>query len=615
MKLHLYSAGRTAFVLAILAIATSSRAAAQDAAAGVSPDLPADAPADVPEGPAPDAPPVLAPPVLAPPVLEPDDESVVVETATAEETAAEAAADEPDEPVTGVETQATQAAAVAPASGPQLTFYGHVHGEWELRFDALSNLPLTALPREPGTDSLGQNLWASMWIRLRGELGLRPYLKLVGQFDLLSGVLFGDTAVGIAPSSWRRDRRIGFGPDASCGGEAGCERLYPGIELRTLYLEWLSRAGALRVGQQGFSWGLGIVANDGDHRPVFGDYHQGDAVERIAYGLKPLGPRHPLTLAAAADVVYDDGTFDLRQGDTMYQGVLSAFWQASPPSADEAGTSPVSRERTVGAFVAYRNGTDRDDDVLKVGVVDLFARWDVPEVSGGRLFAAFEGAYTFGTTSLARTIYRSRERVAQLQWAAQLGRTNAHLDVVVEAGYSSGDSNTEDGVQRRATMDADHRVGLVLFPEVLNWMTARAVASANSSVIVGRPARGSDLVPTNGGVAGAMYLFPYIVWRPKAWIEARLGAVVARTTSPNVDVVAQRLYSVSRNWRGGDPAFRDLGLELDGAVLLSTELRDDMTLTGGVEGGVFFPGQAFADAGGSVMQNIGLVRARVGLRW
>jgi hypothetical protein len=597
---------RTGFVLLLAAFALSApRALAQDVAQDVPHDAAVEAAADVP----PDVEPSVEP------ELAPEDESVVVETVTAEETAEEAAADAPELEGSDAEAQPAAATTAAPASGPQLTLYGFVHGEWQFRFDGLTDLPLSPLPREPGTDALGQNLWASQWIRLRGELGLRPYLKLVARFDLLSGVLFGDTAVGIAPSAWRRDRLIGFGGDASCATEASCERSYPGIELRTLYLEWVTRAGALRIGQQAFSWGLGIVANDGDHRPVFGDYHLGDLVERVGYGLKPLGPRHPFTIAAAADLIYDDGTFDLRQGDAMYQGTLSAYWQEEPPSAAALGTSPVHRERMLGAFVAYRNGVDRGDDVLKIGIVDVFARWDIPEVSGGRLFAAFEGAYIFGTTSLARTIYRDRERVAQLQWAAQLGRTNAHLDIVFEAGYSSGDSNTEDGVQRRATMDGDHRVGLILFPEVMNWMTARAVASATSALIAGRPARGADLVPTNGGVAGAMYLFPYIVWRPKAWIEARLGAVVARTTSPNVDVVGQRLYSLTRNWRGGDPAFRDLGLELDAAVLLSTELRDAVTLTGGLEGGVFFPGQAFADADGAVMQDIGLVRARVGLKW
>lgn len=603
MHLFLHSAARILLVLAVLA-SCAPRALAQD----VMPDAGVAAAADDDS--------------VAQPVddsdAEPADESVdesVVETATAEETAEEAAADDIDDPGADAEPQPESGARSETRAAPQLTFYGHVHGEWEMRFDGLSDLPLLALPREPGTRSLGQNIWASQWIRLRGELGLRPYLKLVTQLDVLRGILFGDAAVGIAPSAWRRDRRIGFDDDATCTEEARCERLYPGFELRTLYLEWTSRAGVLRVGQQSFHWGLGIVANDGDHRPVFGDYQLGDLVERIGYGLKPFGPRHPFTIAAAADVVYDDGSFDLRQGDAMFQGVLSAFWQESAPPAAAESTSPISRERTIGAFVAYRNGVDRDDDVLKIGIVDLFARWDVAEASGGRIFAAFEGAYVFGTTSLARTIYRGRDRIEQLQWAAQLGRTNAHLDVVVELGYSSGDSNSEDGVQRRGTMDGDHRVGLILFPEVMNWMTARAVASANSSAIVGRPARGSELVPTNGGVAGAMYIFPYIVWRPKAWIEARFGAVVARTTAPNVDLVAQRLYSESRNWRGGDPAFRDLGLELDAAVLFSTELRDRVTLTGGLEGGVFFPGMAFTDADGAVMQDIGLVRARVGLRW
>jgi hypothetical protein len=550
----------------------------------------------------------------------PGDDAETVTTATAAETDEEAAriADEDDERPRVASMPTPEAAASPAASSPELVLYGFVHGEWELRFDALSAIPLPPLPGQPDTDSLGQQLYASQWFRLRGEFGLRPHLRLVVHADLLRGVLFGDTAQGIAPSAWRRDRRIGFDGDAGCAREARCERQSAGFLLRQFYLAWNTRAGELRVGQQGFHWGLGIAANDGDQRPFFGDTQFGDLVERVSFVGRPLGPRHPLSIGVAADVVFDEGPFDLRRGDVLAQGVASVLWQrgeGAPITAAAGGTrtTVIGRERALGTFLAVRSGTDRSGARLDLATIDVYARWDVREPGGGRVFAAFEGAYTFGSTELALSPTRTRERVVQLVGAAQLGRSSDHLDVLLELGHASGDARANDGVQSRGVFDGDHRVGLLLFPEVLNWLTARAVASALP--MAGDDARALALVPSSGGVAGATYLAPTILWRPEAWIELRLGAVVARTSGPQIDLVAERLGLGRRNWRGGDASQRDLGLELDAALLLSTELRDRVTLTGGLEGGVLFAGRALDDAFGVPLGDISLVRARVGLRF
>ena len=480
-----------------------------------------------------------------------------------------------------------------------------MHGEAEARFDAMSDIPLRALPTEPGTGKLGQNGWAETWLRLRAEGGYRPaQLKLIAQADFLSGVLAGDHAVGIYPSRWRRDRYVGIGGDAACTSELHCNREFSGIGLRQLYLEWQGDFGVLRAGQQTFHWGLGIVANDGEHAPVFGDYRFGHLVERILWAFQPLGRRTPFFVAVAGDLVFDDGLADLRRGDVAWQGVLSAFWQEG-----EHG------ERQIGGFAAYRDQTNSGGDWLKVGIFDLFARWDFAEPTGGRAFVAAEAAAIFGQESLTRTLTRPHDDVRQGLAAIQLGRRSEMVDATLELGYTSGDANTEDGVQSRATMDADHRVGLILFPEVMNWMSARAVAYGIAPSIVGRPAPGTQLVPTDGGVAGSIYVFPHLVLRPISWLEIRLGGVLGRTTSDNVDPVEQRLASRTVNYRGGDSRQRDLGVELDAAVLATVGLRDGLKFVGGVEGGLFFPGQAFADASGHVMDDVGLVRLRAGLRW
>lgn len=481
-------------------------------------------------------------------------------------------------------------------------WYLDVHGELEGRFNAMSWLPLRELPGEPGTGELGQNGWMETWVRMRAEGGYRPAkLKAIATADFLSGVLAGDHAIGVYPSRWRRDRFVGLGATGGCTDELSCQRESPGVTLRQAYLEWETDVGVLRVGQQAFHAGMGLVANDGDHRPIFGDYRYGDLVERVLFAVQPLGRTTPFFVAAAGDLVFDDGLADLRRGDVAWQAVLAAFYQEG--------------NRSAGGFVAYRDQRSPAGDFLRAAIFDLNFRWDSPEPTGGRVFAAAEGAIVIGDESLTHTIARPSDRVRQGLFAVQLGRTSDAVDATLEGGWSSGDANTEDGVQTRATMDGDHRVGLILFPEVLNWMSARAVAYGVSPWLVGRPAPGSELVPTDGGVAGALYLFPYLVLHITPWLEAHVGGVVARTSVDNVDPVQQRLTSRSVNWRGGSALARDLGLELDASIVATTEVRPGLKFVGGIEGGIFFPGHAFADATGAVMDDIGLVRLRFGLRW
>lgn len=489
----------------------------------------------------------------------------------------------------------------APASGDTF-FQFQLNGDFGLWFNSMSDLPLNALPREPATTELGQNNWAETRLRLRAAAAFpRQHIRIVGQADAANGVLLGDRAYGVHPAAWRRDSALGVGGDTVCDNELACERTFSGFVPRWLYAEWQSRAGILRVGQMGFSWGLGLLANDGDTRPVFGEPHYGDIVERILFAGKPFGAASPFVVAAAGDLVFNDILADLRRGDHAYQAVVTAYYERD--------------HRKIGLFAAYRAQNNALEEGLHAGIFDLHATWDFVDPGGGRVYAALEAALVWGTTTMARTATRPMDRVRQSMWAIQLGRTSENFDVVIEAGYASGDSNIDDGVQRRATMDGDHRVGLILFPEVMAWESARAAAILNSPNLVGHDAHGSALLPTNSGVAGAMYLFPYLIWRPKTNVEARLGAVLARTTSPYVDPSQQALYSRSVNYRGGDPLLRDLGLEVDASVLMRHPLSDTVDLIGGIEAGAFFPGNAFNTATGESMPTMGLLRLKAGLRW
>ncbi len=258
-----------------------------------------------------------------------------------------------------------------------------------------------------------------------------------------------------------------------------------------------------------------------------------------------------------------------------------------------------------------RPSDDAPYDTLNVWAMDLFARTQFTDPTGnGEIILAFEGVHIRGDTTYTRTVDRPTFDISQWMFAFQAGRTSDLFDVFLEAGYTSGDSNTEDSVQRRATMHPDHRIGLILFPEVMAWNTARSSSLAQSDELVGRPPPGSDLLPSNGGVSGAAYLFNWWTLRPTSFLDINAGVIWARATADVVDAYRQRSQSRSVNYRGGAPGNRGLGLELDASVMLHADLPFGMGVKGGIEGGVLFPGDAFDDQTGMGMDTMWLVRAR-----
>ena len=162
------------------------------------------------------------------------------------------------------------------------------------------------------------------------------------------------------------------------------------------------------------------------------------------------------------------------------------------------------------------------DESLTVGVLDWAGKFNAP-VPGARsiVYGQMEAALILGSTTFLRNTYtrptdptvaRDPERIRTFGAAATLGVVNVAgrgkdqwgaLVGEIEAGYASGDGDPNDGTTRRFTFDQNHRVGLVLFNQVMAWKTARASTIAQDQEIVNRPAPGVQLLPSKGGVFGA----------------------------------------------------------------------------------------------------------------
>jgi hypothetical protein len=465
----------------------------------------------------------------------------------------------------------------------------------QFRFSALTDQPLATTPGVSAAEqpaSLGQNQYFEHWLRLGPRMTIGERFRLVTEFDVARLVVPDAPAASVGLA---REPRGDLFP-------------YGAFDFRQAYVEWETPAGLLRVGQQAFNLGLGIVANGGDRTPLFGDYRYGDLVDRVALATRPGGRASDWVVALAGDLVYRDRLVQLTQGDLALQGVLSVFYQ------DHGCRADCERKR-FGALATYRDVSWANGSSLRVVLGDVYARWEWPQPDRvGKVFAGFEIAGAYGVTDATRTAQHAEHAVIQFGGAATFGIERAErYRIALEAGYATGDRNPVDGDQRRFTFNPSHRVGLLMFPEVIAWQTARSAAIASDPRLVARPANGAFLLPTQGGVAGAAYVYPTAQVFLGRRVDLRAGAVIGVATTDWVDPVSVQVYGSARNYRGGDPTRRDLGVEFDLGVNGSLPLPGGVLLTGGVQGAVMLPGGAFRDAGGQSLPTLAIATARAGV--
>ena len=470
-----------------------------------------------------------------------------------------------------------------------------IPGQYRLRLDSISSFPIN----NEG-DKSQQTFLVENRLRLSPELKLGENLLIRAEGDF-RGNGGEENGFPSAYADWARD------PGAR-------------VDFRQAYLEWKNRFGILRAGQMASTVGMGILANGGEDRedpenelqPVaFGDAYYGDLADRLLFATKPLSVfsrswlAEHLVTALAFDLVYRDENADLLKGDRALQGVFLSFLEDQGSRA--------------GIYAAYRNQKDDDGDELKVWALDFSGQME-KELEKLRAWLKVEGeiAFTLGETSQLRnhahpdgvSVRGFGGALRGLFWLPYLSSTTG-----LEMGGASGDSNLEDGTVYLFKFDPNYHAGLILFEEVLAEISAAGAARAANPGLVGVPNPGVELLPSNGSISNAYYIFLTQSLKPVPRLTTALGLLYARSAGDLLDPYLTLRAGENRNFLDRPARDKNLGFEVDGKVSYQVRPSSRFRPEVGMEAGIFFPGKALADPAGKTLDPIYKVRGKLNVNW
>lgn len=472
-----------------------------------------------------------------------------------------------------------------------------------------------AAATDPPLDDLGTPSGRTAWVTSRliagvdGHIGNRTTLEL--EVEAVNGQWTGATDVGTAyvddvfrvrradarDLRWVLPRKLGVRVDAP---------------------QW----GQVRVGAQTFTWGTGMLANDGAGDPDFGDPNTGSVLARAAVVATPWQRRgsapnalRGLAFFAAADFVVRDDNASILEGDLAGAAV--------------AGVRHLTPRTEWGALGVARWQVDRLDPYLPTGErartfavpTDVYARVVLTEpTASARWLVETEAAFVAGHTNrsyLDETFedgaaIRSFGSLARLRFDHDPSRFTAK----VEGGVASGDNDPRDDVVRTFSFHTDHNVGLLLFEELLPLISARSLDRVADPALLAVPPPAGRFTVNQGAVSNAVYVAPVVRWRPVSALDLRAGWVTAWTAGDFVDAYQTGVnggYNATPGGiSGGDHL---LGHEVDLGAHTTVGLPAATAVLVGVEGATFLPAAAFDGVGGARMPTQNLVRGRLSVRW
>jgi hypothetical protein len=219
--------------------------------------------------------------------------------------------------------------------------------------------------------------------------------------------------------------------------------------------------------------------------------------------------------------------------------------------------------------------------------------------NGLTLLGAFEVGMIAGRTRFFATEEGDDTIVLQGGAAVRgyLGDPKTWL-VGFDGGYASGDSDPDDRLFTSFRGRTGYTAGLLMFPYVFGWQSARSQRLAEDDGIMAVPPQGSQLIDTDGAVTNAIHIQPKARYSLLEKFEVWGGPLVAFAPNELYDPYASSVGGgTNRNALGGPGSNRYLGTEVDLGIRARHEV-EGLWFQAGVQGGALFPGGALSDENG-----------------
>ena len=468
---------------------------------------------------------------------------------------------------------------------------------------------------DPALDDLGtpsgRHVWGSSRLIAGADWKQGEHTTVELELEALNGMFAGDrTSVGtVLGDDTLKVRRADY-------------RDMKVILPRKLDVAYAAKWGSVRVGAQTFTWGTGMLANDGAGDPDFGDANTGSVVARGALVLTPwrasqkkVGAARGLGFFVAGDLVLRDDNASLFEGDLAGAGVAGLRLQTPRVELGALFVGRWQRDRV------DPNDPRPDRAITTAFPFDAYGRFVLtPAGANERVLLEGELATVHGHTnrSYLDATAANGARVASLGALVRLRYDNDKLRVTakVEVGFASGDNDSRDDVVRAFSFHTDTNAGMLLFDEVLPLMTARSVDRAADPALVDTPPPGARYTVNQGAISNAVYVNPVLRYRPLPDLDLRFGWLTAWSAGDFADTYQTGVsggYNVTAGGvSGGSHA---LGHELDLGLRYTVHIPGATALTFGAEGASFLPGAAFDGVGGDRLGTQWLGRGRASFTW
>lgn len=456
-----------------------------------------------------------------------------------------------------------------------LTYEYDVKGIYRFRFTQMRGFFLN----DEG-DKMSRSTFGSNRLSLKGKFVFSKLVELEMEMYLLEGLNFGDR-LEYGREFWEdiRDKR---------------EILL--ITPRKFFITLKTPVGVIEAGNMLSSWGLGIIANDGEGKSnLWSDAYYGDIVERVVFITKPflrsgISPLRDRFIAGlGADFVLRDEYGGLIKGDIPVEAILFLLYQEK-------------NLYSFGLYTAYRYQRFEGGEYLSAGAYDFYGKVNIPLHNNINFFSEGEIAILEGKTDLIASL-GAMKGVHILAGGGALrtgfSTSSPRLKIIFEGGGASGDADLFDKSLRIFTFDPDYKVGLIGYEEVMAGLTAGSAQRISNPELVGTPPPGTDALATKGGVRNSLYLNFYAEWKPLSNFLLKGGFVNIWLLAPLMDpYLSTQNGGIPVNPFGTPYPGKHLGYEFDLGGELKFSLGRGLFLRTGLEGGIFFKGsslESFAD--------------------